>query len=218
MKALFIKDIKLLKSQRQFFGAILLMLIIFTVVQDNFSFAISYVTLMFGILTITTMGYDDLENGMCYLLTMPVSRKKYVREKFLFGIGTSLCGLISSSVFALAVTTIKGGSFQWEEWVATASACVLIITVTLAVTTPLQLKFGSEKSRMAFLAVYGVGFLGVFAVMKFCKAAGIDIAQVLESAFVEKIAGTVWGIGLVSAALLLVSYLISARILEKREF
>ena len=58
MKALLIKDIHLLKSQKQFFGIVALMLVLFTVVQDNKSFAIIYVAMMFSILSMTTMGYD----------------------------------------------------------------------------------------------------------------------------------------------------------------
>lgn len=219
MKAMIIKDINFLKGQKQFFAALLFMLILFTVVQNNPSFSISYVTLMFSILAMTTMSYDDYENGMCYLLTLPISRRDYVREKYIFGILTTLCGLAGSSLLTALSTYFKEGScLWWDEWKAVALACIIIMTAALAFTTPIQLKFGSEKSRMAIMGVYGAGSLAVFALWKLGEAVGIDPEAVMESAFVENIMTTVWGVAFVCSVVLFVSYLISVRILEKREF
>lgn len=218
MKAMMMKDINFLKNQKQFFGAIVIMLVLFSVVQDNPYFAISYVTLMFSILSLTTMSYDDYENGMCYLMTLPIRRRDYVKEKYLFGILSSISGLACASAFTILSTHLKGGSFSFGEWKAVALACFVIIVAALAVTTPLQLKFGVERSRMVIMGVYGFGCLAVFVIVKLGKAAGLDISAILDSAFVENLTTTVWGIGIVSMVVLIVSYLISARILEKREF
>ena len=90
------KDVNLLKGQKQFFGALFVMIILFTVIQSDPTFSITYTTLMFAILTMTTMSYDDFENGLCYLLTLPVSRREYVTEKYVFGLLSSFCGCIRS--------------------------------------------------------------------------------------------------------------------------
>lgn len=217
MKALIMKDFNLLKGQKQFFGAVALMMVLFAVVQNNPTFSITYVTLIFSILVMTTMGYDDFENGMCYLMTLPVSRREYVRAKYIFGIVSGVFGFAASSFFSVAAFVLKGRSFPWEEWQATAVACVLLMTLVLGITTPIQLKFGSEKSKIAILGVYGVGCLGAYVVMKLCEGAGIDLERLLESAIVENLLTTVWGIGIISAAILVISCLISVRILEKRE-
>lgn len=218
MKAMMIKDFNLLKNQKQFLGAVVIILILFTVVQNNPVFCISYVTIMFSILTITTMSYDDFENGMCYLMTLPVKRKDYVVEKYIFGIVVSLFGFAGASVFAALSGYLKGGSFPWEEWKGAAAACILLMTAALAVTAPIQLKFGSEKSRMAIMGVYGVGFLCAYGIVKVAEACEIDIDSIIESAFVKNLMTTIWGIGIVSIVLLCISCLISVRILEKREF
>ena len=78
MKAMLIKDVNLLKGQKQFFGALLVMIIIFSGMQSDPTFSITYTTLMFAILTMTTMSYDDFENGMCYLLTLPEIGRAHV--------------------------------------------------------------------------------------------------------------------------------------------
>lgn len=218
MKAMMIKDLNFLKGQKQFFGALLIMVILFTVVQNNPSFSISYVTIMFSILSLTTMSYDDYENGMCYLLTLPISRREYVKGKYLFGILSALCGLAGASLLVFVSVHLKGMSYPWEEWKAVAVACIMLITATLGFTTPIQLKFGAEKSRMAIMGVYGAVGLAVFALWKLCEALGIDLEEVMNSAFVENITTTILGTVLSCIAVLFISYLISARILEKREF
>lgn len=218
MKAMMIKDFNLLKGQKQFFGAIVIILILFTVVQDNPSFCISYVTIMFSILTITTMSYDDYENGMCYLMTMPIRRRDYVVEKYIFGIAASIFGFVGASVFAVLSSYLKGDGFPWEEWKGIAAACIFLMMAVLAVTTPIQLKFGSEKSRMAIMGVYGVGCLCVYGAVKAAEACKIDIDRIIESAFVNNLTTTIWGITIASMMLLGISCLISVYILEKREF
>lgn len=218
MRAMLIKDVNLLKGQKQFFGALLVMIILFTVIQSDPTFSITYTTFMFAILTMTTMSYDDFENGMCYLLTLPVSRREYVTEKYIFGVLSSLCGCIGASLVTVAAGYIKGTAYPWEEWTATVISCTFLLSLVLSVTTPIQLKFGSEKSRMAVFGVFAFGSLVVFVIVKLCQAAQIDIHAVLESAFVENLTKTAWGICIAAAAVLAVSWLVSVRILEKREF
>lgn len=218
MKAMMIKDFNLLKGQKQFFGAIIIILILFTVVQDNPTFCIAYVTIMFSILTMTTMSYDDFENGMCYLMTMPIRRKDYVVEKYIFGITASISGFAGASVFAVLSGYLKGGGFPWEEWKGVAAACIFLMMAVLAVTVPIQLKFGSEKSRMAIMGVYGVGCLCAYGAVKVAEACKIDVDSIIESAFVQNLMTTIWGITIASTILLGISCVVSVYILEKREF
>ena len=89
MKGLFMKDFGLLKGQKQFFAVIVVMTVIFMTAYTNFAFIISYITIMIGIMTLTTISYDEFENGMGYLFTLPVSRREYVGEKYLFSIITT---------------------------------------------------------------------------------------------------------------------------------
>lgn len=218
MKALLIKDMNLLKGQKQFFGALIAIMIMFTVIQNDPAFVITYITLMFSILTTTTMGYDDFENGMCYFLTLPISRRQYVTEKYIFGVLSSVCGVLGASVFTSASFLIRGINYPWDEWRAAVTVCILLIAAALSVTMPIQFKFGSEKSRMAIFGVFGAGCLGVFAIGKLCEAAGIKIEELLENALVKNLTTTFWGISIVSVIILVSSYLVSVRVLEKREF
>ena len=83
MKAMLIKDWKLMKGQKQFIFILFIFLAVFGATSNNLGFLISYMTLMATIFSISTISYDEYNNGMVYLLALPISRRKYVEEKYL---------------------------------------------------------------------------------------------------------------------------------------
>ena len=116
MKGLLIKDFKILKGQKQFFASVLVVTFVFLMTNTSFSFVISYITVMTGMLTLTTISYDDHENGMGYLFTLPISRKGYVQEKYLFGFMTTMPVLAAASAAAFLVSRVRHIDFTAEEW------------------------------------------------------------------------------------------------------
>ncbi len=218
MKGLFMKDLRLIKGQKQFSGVILIMMVIFMTAYTNFAFVISYFTIMIGILTLTTISYDEFENGMGYLFTLPVSRREYVGEKYLFSIVTTLPGLAAVSVFSFVFSRIRKIDFPVGEWVLSAVAGFLLATVVLAVVIPLQLKFGTDKSRVALMLVWGGGILAVYLGIKVCEAAGIDWKAAADWVCGLKPVVALTGITVICGILMIISYLFSLRFIEKREF
>lgn len=57
MKAMLIKDWKLMKGQKQFGLTCDVFLAVFVVINDNLGFLISYMTLMASIFSISTVSY-----------------------------------------------------------------------------------------------------------------------------------------------------------------
>ncbi len=82
MKAMLIKDWKIMKWKKLFVLILCVFLAVFVVINDNPGFLISYMTLMASIFSISTVSYDEYNNGMVYLLALPISRSKYVEEKY----------------------------------------------------------------------------------------------------------------------------------------
>ena len=81
---------------------ILCFCVLFLVIYKDSLFVISYAAILFTILAISTLSYDEYENGMSFLFTLPFSRNTYVVEKYLFGmLGTVLIVLLSSALFGL---------------------------------------------------------------------------------------------------------------------
>lgn len=218
MKGLLIKDFKLLKGQKQFFTSVLIVMTVFLMTSNNLSFVISYITVMMGMLTLTTISYDEHENGMGYLFTLPVSRKGYVREKYLFGIMTTLPVLAVVSAIAFLVSGIRHIDFTVEEWGGAIMGSMLIVTMMLSLLIPIELKFGAERSRIAMTLVFGGAFAVVYIVAKAGEFLGID-----WKIWLDRLNGldlpVVWGaFAVICGGALAISYLFSLRFLMRREF
>lgn len=218
MKGLLIKDFKLLKGQKQFFTSVLIVMTVFLMTSTSLSFVISYITVMMGMLTLTTIGYDEHENGMGYLFTLPVSRKGYVREKYLFGIMTTLPVLAVVSAIAFLVSGIRHIDFSVEEWGGAIMGSMLIVTMMLSLLIPIELKFGAERSRIAMTLVFGGAFAVVYIVAKASEFLGID-----WKIWLDRLNGldlpVVWGaFAVICGGALAISYLFSLRFLMRREF
>ena len=218
MKGLLIKDFKLLKGQKQFFAAVLIVMTVFLMTSTSLSFVIIYITVMMGMLTLTTISYDEHENGMGYLFTLPVSRKGYVREKYLFGIMTTLPVLAVVSAIAFLVSGIRHIDFSVEEWGGAIMGSMLIVTMMLSLLIPIELKFGAERSRIAMTLVFGGAFAVVYIVAKASEFLGID-----WKIWLDRLNGldlpVVWGaFAVICGGALAISYLFSLRFLMRREF
>ena len=218
MKGLLIKDFKLLKGQKQFFAAVLIVMTVFLMTSTSPSFVIIYITVMMGMLTLTTISYDEHENGMGYLFTLPVSRKGYVREKYLFGIMTTLPVLAVVSALACLVSGIRPIVFSVEEWGGAIMGSMLIVTMMLSLLIPIELKFGAERSRIAMTLVFGGAFAVVFIGVKACEFLWID-----WKIWLDRLNGldlpVVWGaFAVICGGALAITYLFSLRFLMRREF
>lgn len=220
MKGLLVKDLKLVKNQ----GKILILLAIamgavFGIMDANPSFVVSYMTIFFTIFTISTISYDEYDNGFAFLLTLPATRQQYVHEKYLFSLimmGGAWAGGMAVSILLGLIWRPEGG---FSELYGTSWIFIILGAVMVSVLVPLKLKFEGEKGRLVIPVVCLGGVLIFFLAYKY-----IDI---LPDGFTEKVIdmakdlGTV-GIAMVSvvAAVVIfaVSWLCSLRIMKKREF
>ena len=67
MKGLFVKDIELMKQQKQFFILVVVMGVILNLAgSGSVSFAIGYFTFVTAIFAITTISYDEFDNGLAF--------------------------------------------------------------------------------------------------------------------------------------------------------
>lgn len=113
MKGLLVKDLKLVKNQ----GKILILLAIamgavFGIMDANPSFVVSYMTIFFTIFTISTISYDEYDNGFAFLLTLPATRQQYVHEKYLFSLimmGGAWAGGMAVSILLGLIWRPEGG-------------------------------------------------------------------------------------------------------------
>lgn len=218
MKGLLTKDWMLLKNNKSFFLIIFLLGGIFAFSWDNPYFPLSYVSILFAMFTISTIQYDMYEDGMTFLFSLPVSRKIYVLEKYVYGILLSVASICATSVLVWASAWMMRKELTAEEWLSSASAGLILILFFLTVMIPLKMKFEGEKHRIATFIFMGAIFALAYAAAEALKYSGIDAQMILDKLSSLSLTGIFAVVFALEAVMLVVSVVISMRILEKKEF
>lgn len=218
MTGLLIKDLMMLKCQKQFFFVMGIMGLIFLVMYDNPSFVFGYLTIMFSFIPVTTLAYDDADNSAAYLFSLPVSRFGYVVEKYVFSIGFTLAAALVSFIVVSAACLVKGYPLQAGELGVLALVSITVAVLFLSVTIPVQIKFGSERSRIAAGLTFAALFAVCYAAGWVLSKAGISLEELEMAAF-----GLEWpaaaGLCILTWAVLYgASFGISVKILKGKDF
>lgn len=217
MKGLLIKDFKLMKIQRTFFIAMPIIGIATAFSMNDVSFMIVYMSIVMPMFVINTIGYDELDNGNAFLFTLPISRKGYVWEKYLFGILLGTGALVLSLLLAFCISFIQG--FTGLSDILTYSPFIFSgMLLILSVFIPVQLKFGSEKSRIVIIIIGGGAAVLGFGAAKISEWLKIDTAALTEKISSLNKGALIAGIMALILCLLLLSIKISFTIIRKKEF
>ena len=144
MKGLLIKDLRLMVKQQKIFSSVVFIAVLLAVVTGNTFFIISYMTFVASLFTLTSISYDEFDNGNAFLFSLPITRRMYVKEKY--GVAMLLGGglWVVSTVFAVAVGEMKKTVPMGDTLIA-ACGILPIMLVMLAVMLPVQLKYGGER-------------------------------------------------------------------------
>ena len=95
MRGMLVKDFRMLWMQKQFFAVIVVLSVFLLFSGQAASFIIFYCMAMGMYLSLSMIAYDEYENGYAFLFTLPVSRRGYVIEKYVFSVicTVAMCGL-----------------------------------------------------------------------------------------------------------------------------
>ena len=219
MKGLLIKDYKLLMLQKKTFLLMLLIAICMNfAMQDNQGVIIGYLTFFAALMANTTLSYDEYGNGITFLLTLPVTRKTYVRSKYAGNLLLILTFWFASAVLEAVLYTVQGMQFFTTETMIGACSILPSSLIFVDFMIPLVLRFGQEKGKLVWAAVGGLIF-AVIAVLNALSEAGKleAVKQLLGNLVQHGILLTVCIIGL-SLLGLAVSYGFSVKVMEKKIF
>lgn len=219
MKGLLIKDVLLTtKVQGKVFGALILFAIVMTFTTENTFFIVSYLTFICSIFSINAIAYDELGNGYSFLFTLPVDVKNYVTSKYIFSVIMTVASAVISFLIASVVSVVKGKGGEIAEYGIPTLGIVAFVFVYLAILIPLELKFGSEKSRMLILGVIGGSMAVIFAIVKMVGQ-NQELANrcmgIINGLSIVQTLGMAIGISVVGMGL---SYLLSLKIMGNKEF
>ena len=216
MKGLLIKDYKLMLGQKSFLGMAALMAVLYLIIYKDPIVAVIFITVMCTMFTVSTLSYDEYENGMAYLFTLPISRNTYVLEKYAL-VNCIVTGVI---MYAMACGSIKIRGLaisQSDMYSGLAGACFVSI-IMISYMIPLYIKFGIEKSRIVSVSGMAAIFLILYLGIKISKERNGSILKIVSRA--EKLSDgiVILLIFAVSVILICISVVCAMKAMKKREF
>lgn len=221
MRGLIYKDICLLSKQKK-----LAIIYVFVAVMLSFSmdatFIVSYFSMIGALLVLTTLSYDAFDNGYPFLMSLPVDAKTYIMAKYTF----SFLGLAVFWIVAMGIELItlvaRGISFDLWDMISMNLALFPAFLLIIALMIPVTLKFGTEKCRVILVVIAGVvvliALLGKKITEYLAKNSQIDLEGILLKLESLSKGAIIISALIVSILLLLLSMLISTKIMQKKEY
>lgn len=203
MIGLILKDFMNLKKQFKVLGLIILFYFIFSMTTNNKSMFGTMVTLVFAMLPITALSFDEKANWDKYGLTMPVSRSQIVVSKYILG--------IISSLFAALLNFIAQILLGTEINVDSIIMILTIFSVSIlffSLLLPIVFKFGIEKGRLLMFVVL---MIPTMIVLLFRDYYNIILTQDLLNM-------VMYTAPLIVIAIFILSMLLSIKIYKNKEF
>ena len=221
MKGLLIKDLKLMKNNGK--NLLLVFLIIGTmmgIMTKELYAAVGWIChFYFTLFTVSTISYDEYDNGYPFLFTLPITRRQYVNEKYVFVLIMTaisfLVGIISVVVQFFLLTPKE----SLTELILMYGVYTITVLILNDIMIPLKLRFESEKGRLVIPIVFGGAMVIALIAAK--------LAGMLSETLKEKFLLAAFNIGeygiaaivIVAAVIVTIaSWFWSQRILEKKEF
>ena len=142
----------------------------------------------------------------------------YVLEKYVFGLLMAGAAVLVGGGFMLALAAGNSLSYSPKEIAVLMSASYLVPVLIISFMMPITMKFGTEKSRVAWLAALGVILLVFYGIKQVADAFGVDIWVRVEQIIRADTAAAVAVIAILAAGIFVTSYAISAAIMRRKQF
>lgn len=217
MKGLLVKDIRLLLQQKKFFIILLFVAIMLNFNSDG-TFVVGYLTAVSSVFVLSSITYDEYDNGFVFLMTLPAMKKSFAIEKYVLGIiidiGAWTVGFLISLIFKI----YNEGGFSLTDFLTENIILVPVFSILISILLPVQFKFGYEKGKIAMVIAFAIIALVSVLCIKGLLVIGIDIEAYYDSlhglhaALFDLIAFVV------AAVATVISCAASVRIMQKKEF
>ncbi len=227
MKGLLIKDLALCSINKLVYIVGVVVLIFSLIIGGDSSdfissFVTTYIAVISSLTVINTISYDDVDDGMAYVMTLPVTKTQYVIEKYVLLLAVALSSTVIT-VSVLVISTLKERGIIDSLVIMTPIMSNIIVFTGMSTIIPMQIKYGSEKGRIRLFAVYAIVALICFGSYKLLDMAGVDVDNILYN-ILEFVANfeTALNVGLIfivgAVITIFITMLISIRIINKKEF
>lgn len=218
MRGLLLKDWYLLKENRQLFTIILGMAALFTFTNSDVTFISTFITIIMSMMVASTISYDDFDRSNSFLMTLPTTRKQYVLEKYVLGVVLIGIGWVLSTCVATVIQLLNAPIVDYMEWFLSSASIMLLAIFFLAIMIPSQLKFGSDKGRIAMIAFsLGIFMIGAGVVL-LCNKFNIDLEGILQAITRLPLRILITSFAILFILCVVISYRISLHVFQKKQF
>jgi ABC-2 type transport system permease protein len=210
MLGLIKKDFLLIKANLK---SMVIIFIVYLILTFQGAFDVVFIIPLIGImLFISTFSYDDFNNWNSYAVTMPGGRKNVVRAKYIASIILTVVLGIIALMIGIGISYTKTNSINLDEIISSLMGTILSSIIIISLLYPIVFKFGATNGRIIlFVVVFGI--VGTVALI----AKFIDITCIIN--LINGLENDLFiAIPIISAILLGISYLISNKIYQSKEF
>ncbi len=209
MRGLILKDILNLRNYAKQLLLVMGVFIVygFALKQPEF---VNFMFLMYGSMAVlTTMGYDEKVGWDKIAFSLPVSRKDIVRAKYIVWLLLSTIAVLIASFLGIIMEYMQKESIG--EYLLVVMTVEAIYLMAFSIIIPIVYKMGTEKARLAMLAIFMLPSIAILLFVQFYKGKA-DFANVDN--VVQYIVPSVV---ILSIIVIYISYRISVSILRKKE-
>lgn len=210
MKGLIIKDLITLKSYGKSLCLIFLLFLIIGLSSGTPLGGAMMVMPISIMAAYVTFSYDQLSSWDCYVNTLPYKRKEIVLARYI--VTVILCAIVLvASLFSYLFSAVIMNNFtELSLLIPAYSALIGLIMLLVSFILVLNYKFGPDKSRLALILIFVIPsiFTSIIA------STGTSIPTISQNTImIGCYSAPIIGLGV-----LLLSYLISSKIYEQKEF
>ncbi len=158
MKGLLLKDgYQTVSQMKTMYLTVAVILVVWMFsTSDSYAFPISYAAIFLGVLPVNLLGYDQNSGWVEYSLTLPVSKKVLVAEKYLVGLLCAAASVVIGGLFVVVLSLRKGAALDGTALFFVGNTILLMNGISL----PLMYRLGAEKARMIYILTFaGFGAL-----------------------------------------------------------
>lgn len=205
------KDLLVIKSNLKIILAVLVALLLLTS-QEGGSSAIFILPIIGVMMFISTFSYDEFNNWNSYVVTLPNGRRNAIIAKY---IATIIIIVILSLVSIITTTGfnyIMNGTINMTETTTALLGTILSTSILVALLYPIMIQYGALNGRIIiFIVVIGIGVIGAI-LSKY-----VDVNNLINQINSLESYGSIL-VPIISIILLGISYFISKKLFQKKEF
>ena len=210
MLGLIKKDFLLIKANLK---SMIIIFVIYIMLAFQGTLDVTFIIPLIGIiLFLSTFSYDDFNNWNSYAVTLPNGRKNVVRAKYIASIILMIILAVVAFSIGIGISYIKTNSINLDEIISSLMGTMLSSVIIISLLYPIVFKFGATNGRIIlFAVVFGIAGLGTLIAQFIDMTPIINIINKLDNYLLI-------AIPIIYIILLGISYLISSKIYQNKEF